>query len=540
MNFSDLGLSPEVLRAVEEAGYSQPTPIQEKAIPVVLTGRDVMGCAQTGTGKTASFALPMLDILASGRARARMPRALILEPTRELAAQVAEAFAEYGKYRDLQLALLIGGVSMDEQSKQLERGADILIATPGRLLDHVDRGQVMLHGTKMLVIDETDRMLDMGFIPDVQRIVKQLPPLRQTLFFSATLSPEIRALGAEFVHNPKEITVAPPSTTASAVRAAVLLVREEDKRDALRRIIAQENVEQAIIFLNRKRDVDILLKSMRKHGFAASAIHGDLAQSVRTETLEKFKAGEVKFLIASDVAARGIDIESLPWVINFDVPFNAEDYVHRIGRTGRAGRSGSAFTLATPDDARNLADIVKLTGKEIPTITIEGVETPAPLTEEEQHGRRRGGRGGRAGSARSSSGRERGGRSGASSGGRREPRARHPAPVETAPEAPAVAVAVAVAAESTAEPKPRTEAAPRADHPRGERNRRRGGGRSEHGERGGERSPPPDRAPSQAPHRGGEPVVPTARPTTQREGTGVPAFSGSPVPAFLLRNPPKR
>ncbi len=395
MKFSDLGLSPEVLRAVEEAGYVQPTPIQEKAIPIVLQGRDVMGSAQTGTGKTASFALPMIDILASGRARARMPRALILEPTRELAAQVAEAFIAYGKYSQLQMALLIGGTSMDEQSRKLEGDIDIVIATPGRLLDHADRGHVMLRGVKILVIDETDRMLDMGFIPDVQRIVKLLPPLRQTLFFSATLNDEIRRIGKDFVSNPKEIAVAPPSSAAVTIRQALIMVSADDKRDAVRKLIESEKITQSIIFLNRKRDVDILVRSLVKNGLSAAPIHGDLAQSLRTDTLEKFKAGSIKYLVASDVAARGIDIEALPSVINYDVPINAEDYVHRIGRTARAGREGTAYTLATPDDGRLLAAIAKLVGKEIPLMTLEGVAAPAPLAEGEEPrrgGRARGGR----------------------------------------------------------------------------------------------------------------------------------------------------
>ena len=393
MDFADLGLSPEVLRAVEEAGYTKPTPIQGKAIPIVLQGRDVLGCAQTGTGKTAGFALPLIDILASGRAKARMPRALILEPTRELAAQVADSFATYGKYNKLEMALLIGGVSMDEQNRKLERGADILIATPGRLLDHAERGQVMMRGTKFLVIDETDRMLDMGFIPDVQRIVKLLPPLRQTLFFSATLSAEIRAIGAEFVSNPREVSVSPPSSTVDTVRQAVIRVAQRQKREALTKLLETESIKTALIFLNRKRDVNVLKNSMARHGFAAAPIHGDLPQAVRTETLEKFRNGEIAYLIASDVAARGLDIEALPCVINFDVPSNAEDYVHRIGRTARAGRSGAAFTLAAPEDARSLASIERLIGKEIPRMTLEGVHVPPPDEEDTAEPRR--GRGGR-------------------------------------------------------------------------------------------------------------------------------------------------
>ncbi len=540
MNFSDLGLSPEVLRAVEEAGYSQPTPIQERAIPIVLQGRDVMGCAQTGTGKTASFALPILDILSTGRARARMPRALILEPTRELAAQVAESFAEYGKYSKFETALLIGGTSMDDQNRQLEAAPDIIIATPGRLLDHAERGQVMLRGVKILVIDETDRMLDMGFIPDVQRIVKLLPPLRQTLFFSATLSPEIRALGAEFVHNPKEITVAPPSSTATSVRQAVVLVEQEMKREALRRLISSEKIEQCIIFLNRKRDVDILLKSMKKHGFSAAGIHGDLAQSVRTETLEKFKAGQIAFLIASDVAARGLDVESLPWVINFDVPINAEDYVHRIGRTARAGRSGTAFTLATPDDARFLAQIHQLIGQEIPSITIEGIETPQPLSEDEARARRgRGGRGrggergGRRGAAGGSStggagrsGRERGGRSGAPARPSEAPAPQHAAP-ESAP-----AAAVATVPAPVVHPNPPPQQVQPQQQPQGRG--RDGHGRGRDRDRGREGHGRQERQPERQQPR----PAPQARPDPSApDSVRAAAVMGGHVPAFLLRGP---
>ena len=381
MRFSDLGLSPELLRSIEDAGYTEPTAIQAQAIPIVLQGRDVMGCAQTGTGKTASFALPMIDMLAAGRARARMPRALILEPTRELAAQVAEALAVYGKNHRLEVALLIGGVSMDEQTKKLDRGADILIATPGRLLDHAERGRVMLRGVKMLVIDETDRMLDMGFVPDVQRIVKQLPPLRQTLFFSATLDAEIRRIGAEFVTNPKEISVSPPSSPAASIRQGLVHTTPRNKRADLHKLIKQEKIEHAIIFMNRKRDVDTVVRSLNQHKLAAAPIHGDLAQSVRTATLERFKNGEVRLLVASDVAARGLDIQALPFVVNFDVPNNPEDYIHRIGRTARAGRTGSAFTLTTPEDSKLLAGITALLGKKIPDLSLDGATTPSPEDE---------------------------------------------------------------------------------------------------------------------------------------------------------------
>src|SRR5262245_8115987 len=387
MNFSDLGLNPDVLRAVADSGYTTPTPIQAQAIPVVLTGRDVLGCAQTGTGKTASFTLPMIDILAAGRAKARMPRSLILEPTRELAAQVAESFDRYGKYHKLSKALLIGGESFVDQEKALDRGVDVLIATPGRLLDLFERGKILMSDVKILVIDEADRMLDMGFIPDVERIVSLLPKIRQTLFFSATMPPEIRRLADAFLLNPKEISVAPPASPAALVTQGMAVVDELQKREALRRLIRAEQVKNALIFCNRKRDVDILFKSLHRHGFNAAAIHGDLAQAKRTETLERFKQGEITLLVASDVAARGLDVIGMSHVFNFDVPIHAEDYVHRIGRTGRAGREGRAFTLATPYDGKFVEAIVKLIGREIPRIEIEGMEQ-LPFEE----GRRRGGR----------------------------------------------------------------------------------------------------------------------------------------------------
>ncbi len=387
MSFSDLGLSPEVLHAIADAGYVEPTPIQKEAIPYVLMTRDVLGCAQTGTGKTASFTLPMIDILSSGRAKARMPRSLILTPTRELAAQIAENFEIYGKYNKLTMALLIGGVSMDEQTKKLDRGVDVLIATPGRLLDHFERGRILLNDIKILVIDEADRMLDMGFIPDVEKIVSLLPKIRQTLFFSATMPPEIRRLSDKFLMNPKEITVAPQSRPAAeTVDQKLAVIDPREKREALRRIIKSESVETAIIFCNRKRDVDILNKSLRSHGYNAAALHGDMDQSSRNETLERFKRGEINFLVASDVAARGLDIDDLPVVFNFDVPIHSEDYIHRIGRTGRAGRAGNAYMLAAPSDGPFVESIEKLLGNSIPRIEIEGLEGGSL---EEGDGRRR-------------------------------------------------------------------------------------------------------------------------------------------------------
>jgi superfamily II DNA/RNA helicase len=390
--FADLGLSEPILRAIAEMGYLHPTPIQEQAIPIVLMGRDVMGVAQTGTGKTAGFTLPMLDILAGSRARARMPRSLILEPTRELALQVAENFVQYGKHLKLTHALLIGGESMNDQKDALMRGVDVLIATPGRLIDLFERGGLLMTDTRILVIDEADRMLDMGFIPDVERIVAMLPRTRQTLFFSATMAPEIKRLSDAFLQNPKIITVSRAASVAPTIVAGLVMVDELDKREALRRLIKSEDVQQALIFCNRKIEVDALTKSLKKHEFSAGALHGDLSQPERTATLAKFKANEIRLLVCSDVAARGIDIGGLGHVFNFDVPHHAEDYVHRIGRTGRAGMTGHAFTLATPDDRLAVEAIEKLVGAPIPRITIEGLDTVdwAP-----GDGKKRRGRGGK-------------------------------------------------------------------------------------------------------------------------------------------------
>ena len=376
------------MKAVGDAGYSQPTPIQEQAIPHVLAGHDVLGCAQTGTGKTASFTLPMIDLLAKGRARARMPRSLILEPTRELATQVAENFEVYGKYHKLSMALLIGGVSFEDQLKITDRGVDVLIATPGRLLDHFERGRLLMRGVEILVIDESDRMLDMGFIPDVERIVQLVNPNRQTLLFSATMPPEIRRLVDRFMHHPVEISVAPPASPAELVEQRLSIVHGDEKRPALRALLRTQAVKNALIFCNRKRDVDIVAKSLQSHGFDAQALHGDMNQSFRTQTLERFRDGDITLLVCSDVAARGLDIVGLSHVFLFDVPMHAEDYVHRIGRTGRAGMRGRAFSLATPDDAKYVGAIERLIGREIPRFEIEGLEA-AELGEEGGRGRRR-------------------------------------------------------------------------------------------------------------------------------------------------------
>ncbi len=388
--FADLGLSEPLLRAIAEIGYLHPTPIQEQAIPIVLQGRDVLGVAQTGTGKTASFTLPLMDILAGSRARARMPRSLILEPTRELALQVAENFIQYGKHLKLNHALLIGGESMNDQKDALMKGVDVLIATPGRLIDLFERGGLLMTDARILVIDEADRMLDMGFIPDVERIVQMLPRTRQTLFFSATMAPEIKRLADAFLQNPKLITVSRPASVATTIVAGLALVAETDKREALRRLIRSEEVQNALIFCNRKTEVDILFKSLKKHGFDVGALHGDLSQSERTATMARFKANELRLLVCSDVAARGVDISGLSHVFNFDVPHHAEDYVHRIGRTGRAGLTGHAFTLASPDDRLAVEAIEKLVGAPIARITVEGLDEAEWA---EGDGRKRRGRG---------------------------------------------------------------------------------------------------------------------------------------------------
>jgi superfamily II DNA/RNA helicase len=355
----------------------------------VLRGRDVLGLAQTGTGKTASFTLPMIDILGQGRAKARMPRSLILAPTRELAAQVAESFTTYGKYHSMTMALLIGGVSFGDQERLLDRGVDVLIATPGRLIDHFERGKLMLHGVQILVIDEADRMLDMGFIPDVERICSLMPMRRQTLFFSATMLPEIKKLVDRFLNDPVQITVAALSSPAETVAQNLVLVAREEKRDALRRLVRAEQVGNGIVFCNTKRQVAILHRSLERHGFSVAALHGDLEQHVRTQVLDGFRKGTVQLLVASDVAARGLDIPEVTHVFNFDVPTHPEDYVHRIGRTGRAGRSGRAITLATPAELRAVAAIERLIQREIPRLEVEGLPAPEAEEAEESGGRRR-------------------------------------------------------------------------------------------------------------------------------------------------------
>jgi superfamily II DNA/RNA helicase len=395
MTFSHLGLSDKVLAAVSAAGYTSPTPIQEQAIPHVLARRDVLGIAQTGTGKTAAFVLPMLTKLEQGRARARMPRTLIIEPTRELAAQVEESFIKYGVNHKLNVALLIGGVSFDDQDTKLVRGVDVLIATPGRLLDHFERGRLLMSGVELLVIDEADRMLDMGFIPDIERICKLVPFTRQTLFFTATMPPEIRRITEQFLHNPVRVEVArPASTVATTSQSLVKTGREpHEKRDTLRRLIrAATGMKNAIIFCNRKREVATLHRSLLRHGFSAVALHGDMDQSARMAALEQFRKNEVTLLVASDVAARGLDIPDVSHVFNFDAPHHADDYVHRIGRTGRAGRSGAAITIVAPSDQKSVAAIEKLIGQTIPWAEAPARAPEDEVSAEEAAPRRRGDR----------------------------------------------------------------------------------------------------------------------------------------------------
>lgn len=379
MTFADLGLSDELLRSVNDSGYTEPTPIQAAAIPSVLMMRDLVAIAQTGTGKTASFVLPMIDILAQGRSRARMPRSLILEPTRELAAQVAENFEKYGANHKLSMALLIGGVSMGDQLAALEKGVDVLIATPGRLMDLFTRGKILLTGCSMLVIDEADRMLDMGFIPDIEEICTKLPKQRQTLLFSATMPPPIKKLADKFLDNPKTIEVSRPASTNLNIAQHVVPVAAAKKREVLRTLLAEEDVRTAIIFCNRKTTVRELNKSLQRARFRSAEIHGDMDQSARIAELERFKQGDVSILVASDVAARGLDVKGVSHVFNYDAPWHPDDYVHRIGRTGRGGATGIAYTLVTPDDTENIANIEKLTGQKIPVLEMGGEPAAAPV-----------------------------------------------------------------------------------------------------------------------------------------------------------------
>jgi superfamily II DNA/RNA helicase len=381
MTFADLGLSDELLRAVDDSGYGEPTPIQRAVIPSVLMGKDLIGIAQTGTGKTAGFVLPMLDILHHGRSRARMPRSLILEPTRELAMQVADNFDKYGKYHPLSMALLMGGVQMGDQVKALEKGVDVLIATPGRLMDLFSRGKIMLNDCNLLVIDEADRMLDMGFIPDIEEICSKLPKSRQTLLFSATMPPPIQKLAAKFLNDPKRVEVTRPATANVNIEQRLVQVSADKKKDALKDLLRAPDFKNAIVFCNRKTMVRELATSLRRSHFAVGQIQGDMEQAERIAEFDRFKKDEINILVASDVAARGLDVKGVSHVINFDVPWQPDDYIHRIGRTGRAGMKGIAVTLATRADADQVAAIEKLTGHKIPRTTASSEEVPKAKAE---------------------------------------------------------------------------------------------------------------------------------------------------------------
>lgn len=457
MNFNELGLSDKVLQAVEATGYTTPTPIQEQAIPIALQGRDILGIAQTGTGKTAAFTLPMLSRLETGRARARMPRTLILEPTRELAAQVEEAFVRYGVNHKISVALLIGGVSFSDQEAKITRGADVLIATPGRLLDFAERGKLLLTGIEILVIDEADRMLDMGFIPDIEKICKLVPFTRQTLFFSATMPPEITRLTEAFLHNPARIEVARAASTASGVtQALVASAPGPAKRETLRKLLrGAVDLNNAIIFSNRKRDVALLTKSLEKHGFSVGCLHGDMDQRSRMTSLDAFRNNQVSLLVCSDVAARGLDIPAVSHVFNFDVPTHAEDYVHRIGRTGRAGRSGTAISIVTRADQRYVDDIEKLIQTKIDWHGVTLDEVPDGEAEvEETRGGGQDRRGGRRPEPREAEARSSERRSSRRTGGRAAPASGEERAVVRERTPPAAAVAAPVARDATLAPPP--------------------------------------------------------------------------------------
>ena len=510
-DFNGLGLSAKVIDAVAASGYTKPTEIQAQAIPRVLQKKDIIGIAQTGTGKTASFVLPMLTLLESGRARARMPRTLILEPTRELAAQVSENFEKYGKNNRLTMALIIGGVSFEDQNKKLDRGVDVLIATPGRLLDQIDRGKIMLNGVEILVIDEADRMLDMGFIDDIEKICSRLPPRRQTLLFSATMDAQIERLTKKFLKDPVHVQVSRAAQTADTIdqRSVRVSSNPEDKRAALRALIrAEDGLTNAIIFCNRKRDVATLARSLERHGFSAGGLHGDMDQKSRTETLDAFKNNRLMLLVASDVAARGLDIPAVSHVFNFDVPTHAEDYVHRIGRTGRAGRSGVSITLRTPSDTKYIDAITKLIGQDIPEAKLSADTAATPSaegeTEVERPARaRRGATRGRAGSSRSQG-----------TQAEAAPRTRTKEPQrDSAEPAPRERTEEAAPSRTEAAPRSRTEAAPR--------------GRTA------------TSAESRQPRRESRPARDEDQDWSDRKVDGIDAKSpfgaDGPIPAFLLR-----
>jgi superfamily II DNA/RNA helicase len=557
--FSELGLSPATLQAVADTGYTTATPIQAEAIPYALHGRDVLGIAQTGTGKTAAFTLPMIDRLKAGRSKARMPRALVIEPTRELADQVSAAFERYAKGQKLSWALLIGGVSFSDQELKLDRGVDVLIATPGRLLDHFERGKLLMTGVQMLVVDEADRMLDMGFIPDLERIFKLTPVKKQTLFFSATMPPEITRLTKQFLSDPIRIEASRPATTAETITQYMVPIPTTDqkaKRTALRMLIERDDVKNGIVFCNRKSEVDIVAKSLKTHGMDAAPIHGDLDQSTRTRTLESFRNGSLKLLVASDVAARGLDIPDVSHVFNFDVPHHADDYVHRIGRTGRAGKTGQTFMITTPADSRNLDKVLKLIGKPPEEIVLD--LDWANIKDEPRNAR--GGERGRGGP-----------RGGSSSSSRDRDRRPRPVPVHgevaaMAPFEPAAGTASAKPAAEAAPPPERTERPPE----RTGRTRGRRGKPEARPEQDAARSPVEAAAPAPAPEptrpahdrpdrnrgaraREDRPAHERDRPRQERapperrprdrdrdeHDDGVVGF-GRDVPAFLSKPPPSR
>lgn len=517
MSFSELGLSPKVLSAVTAAGFETPTPIQAQAIPHAVAGRDVLGIAQTGTGKTASFVLPMLTRLERGRARARMPRSLILEPTRELAAQVAEHFEILGKNYNLTVALLIGGVSYEDQDRKLDRGADVVIATPGRLLDHFTRGKLLLNGIEILVIDEADRMLDMGFIPDIERICKLLPFTRQTLFFSATMPPEIQRLADNFLHRPERIEIAPQSTAAATIVQRLKKAPDDaaGKREALRGLLRAADVKNAIIFCNRKKDVGILHRSLLRHGFNVGALHGDMDQHQRTATLDAFRNGSIAFLAASDVAARGLDIPDVSHIFNYDVPIHPEDYIHRIGRTGRAGREGFAAMLVTPKDFKALKAIERMLHQDIPWIDGQPSATESAGAGEERersNGRHRRGS------------RSRRGKGGQSSQAPRTPQASHAPQAPRAPQAAHAAQPAKFENGSKHPPRhePRKDAEPRRGEKRGQQQKPAQTKQQHH------------HAPAQKAVPAGQHTKPAPKPARQ-PGTATRGM-GEHVPAFMTRS----
>ena len=521
-SFSDLGLSPPTLKAVADAGYETPTPIQEQAIPVALQGRDVLGIAQTGTGKTAGFTLPMIDKLAAGRSKARMPRSLVIAPTRELADQVAASFEKYAKGQKLSWALLIGGVSFDDQLRKLDRGVDVLIATPGRLLDHFERGKLLLTGVQILVVDEADRMLDMGFIPDIERIFKMTPAKKQTLFFSATMPPEITRLTKQFLNDPVRIEATPPATTAATITQHIARIPSADpkaKRMALRALVGMADVRNGIVFCNRKSEVDIVAKSLKRHGFDASPIHGDLDQSMRTKTLDAFRKGELRLLVASDVAARGLDIPDVSHIFNYDVPHHADDYVHRIGRTGRAGKKGDAYMIVTPADGRSFDKVIKLIGQHPDEVKLELDWAHAAEDERRQDDRRPG------------RGRDRG------RGGDRPERGRRERAEPRQDAAPAEAAPAPAPVEVRARPEPEPAPRPPAPEARPEPVARDGRGRQDH-RRDHRADHRQDQRPEQRQDRGPRRDERPQRAEPDRGEGGVVGF-GSDVPAFLTRSAPQ-